>query len=197
MNTFGADANDSHSEQGVDRLVHASAENEELEVPGMSQEQVEEVLQVVNGLAHLRNAERTLTESARVALGVSAQDMRALQFVVSEQQGDRIVSPSMLADYLRVSAASITKLLNKLERAEHLSRSLHPHDRRGIQIEVSPATRALVQRSVGRQQARRFNAAAQLSSAERLVVARFLDEVTRGIVGDRAAWNAVKPPTTD
>lgn len=188
MTVFETDASGEPIDSSADDLVHAAKETGLLEIEGVAQEEAAEIASVTNALARLREAERSLTESARSALQVSAQEFRALQFIVIAHQGGRLVSPSMLSDHLGVSAASVTKLLNKLEAGQHVTRLLHPHDRRAIQIVVSPQAQALVQRSVGRQQARRFHAAAQLSSSERVVVARFLNDITHHIQADQAKW---------
>lgn len=190
MIAFESPTSDRQVEHDVDELVHASAEVHTIEAPGVTPEEKAEIVAVTNALAHLRDAERGLSEAALAALGVTPQELRALQYLAVAKQHDRLVSPSILAQYLRVSAASMTKLLNKLERAGHVSRLLHPHDRRALQIDLTPTTQALVQRSVGRQQARRFTAAAQLTSDERALVARFLGGLADGIAADEAAWSS-------
>lgn len=173
----------------VEKLVHSAEQTQPLEVPEISDLEIKEATDLTNALANLRDAERELSEASRVALGLSEQDMRAVQFlVVSLRRGD-IVTPSMLANYLKISPASTTKLLNKLERNQHITRLIHPTDRRAFKIEVSPETEALTQRSVGRQQARRLLAALQLTSQERAVATQFLNELTQGIRDDREHWH--------
>lgn len=183
-------AGDGVIEKELDHLVFASRESGELDVPEMSDAALAEVTALTNALAHLRESERELTEVSRSSMGLSAQELRAAQYLVASSRRGKIVTPSVLAEYLGVSAASMTKLLNRLERAGHITRALHPKDRRAIQIQVTPQTAALIQRSVGRQQARRFYAAAQLTSAERALVTRFLTALTRDIECDRARWDA-------
>lgn len=176
----------------LDRLIHSSLKSDAPDVPEMSDLELTEVTAVTNSLAQLREAERELSESSRSAMNLSEQEMRALQFLVVVVRRGEIVTPSMLASHLRISPASTTKLLNRLERGGHVSRTLHPHDRRAIKIDVNPQTEALTQRSVGRQQARRFYAAVHLTSEERKVVARFLDELTEGMQRDRDDWSRTR-----
>lgn len=186
------------NEQDLDRLVYASHENNELDAPEVSDADLREITALTNSLAHLREAERELSESSRSVMNLSAQEMRALQFLVVSSRRGEIVTPSTLASHLGISAASTTKLLNRLERGQHISRALHPRDRRALKIEVSPQAEALTQRSVGRQQARRFYAAARLTSAERAVVTKFLDGLTHGIELDRKSWiTAHQDPTAE
>jgi len=182
-------------EQDLERFRHASQANYMLEAPNISETELLEVNELINSLANLRNAERELTEASRSAMNLSTQEMRALQFLVVSSRRGNVSTPTMLAKHLRISPASTTKLLNRLERGGHISRRIHPSDRRAFTIEVSPQTEAITQRSVGRQQARRFLAASRLSSDERAIVTRFLDELTQGITVDRQIWESAESAT--
>lgn len=169
-------------------LVHASGESNTVDAPAIPDGELTEITALMNSLARLREAERELSEASREFMQLTDQEMRALRYlVVGTRQGD-LVTPSVLAHHLKISAASSTKLLNRLERGQYIVRSLHPHDRRAIKIDVTPECEALMQRTVGRQQARRFYAAANLTGAERKVVMRFLDGMTRDIRHDEANW---------
>lgn len=182
-------------------MIHASEESRSIEVPDISDLEVKEATRLTNALAQLRDAERELSDASRLALGLSEQDMRAVQFLVVSKRRGEVVTPSMLAGYLNISPASTTKLLNRLERNQHISRLIHPTDRRALRIEVGPETEALTQRSVGRQQARRLLAALQLSGRDRATVTQFLEELAQGIRLDREEWasradeqSAPRPP---
>src|SRR5690606_35090429 len=179
------------TEEEVQASLQSVVEGGVVEAPGVSDAAPGEINALTAALANLREAERELTERSRFTMNISEQDMRALQFLVVSLRRGELVTPSAIANHLRISAASTTKLLNRLERAGHISRELHPSDRRAFKIEISPETEAWAQRSFGRQQARRFLAAARLSSEERLVVTRFLDEVAHGIRRDAESWGHI------
>lgn len=120
---------------------------------------MDEIADLMNALARLREAETKLSEASRKYMKLSEQDMRALHYlIVAKRQGD-IVTPGMLAAHLRISPASTTKLLNRLERDAHIVRSMHPSDRRAFMIDITPETESSAKQTVGRQQARRFYAA--------------------------------------
>jgi len=55
------------------------------------------------------------------------------------------MSPSELGDRLIVTRATVTGLLDSLERRGYVHRSANPADRRGLIIELTPAGRAVVQ----------------------------------------------------
>ena len=119
---------------------------------------------------------------------LSEQDMRALHYLIVAKRQGEIVTPGMIAAHLEISAASTTKLLNRLEREGHIVRHVHPRDRRALMIEVTPKTEASAKQTVGKQQARRFYAAARLTSEERAAVTRFLTDMANEISLTRADW---------
>ena len=94
----------------------------------------------------------------------------------------------MIAGFLKISAASTTKLLNRLERGGHIVRRVHPTDRRAFAIEITPETEASAKRTVGKQHAKRLDAAARLTSQEREIVTRFLQDMSRQISITNAEW---------
>lgn len=149
---------------------------------------MEEIVEMMNALSRLREAETRLSEASRKYMRLSEQDMRALHYLIAAKEQGEIITPGMLAAHLRISAASTTKLLNRLERDHHIVRHLHPHDRRAFMIEVTPETEASARQTVGRMQARRFYAAARLTSGERATVTRFLRDMTNEISLKRADW---------
>lgn len=78
-------------------------------------------------------------------MGVRDNDLRALEYVVDAHSAGRSVSPKDLAASLGLTSASITALLDRLERAGHVSRITSPFDRRGLFIEPSADTAAVIQ----------------------------------------------------
>lgn len=163
---------------------------------GLSARDTEQIASLMNALAHLREAEQALSDASRRYMRLNAQDMRALHYLIVAKRQDRITTPGMLAAHLRVSAASMTKLLNRLERDGHIVRRLHPTDRRAFSIEITPATEASATQTVGRQHARRLYAAARLTGDEREVVIRFLEDMAQELSLSHADWADV-PTTAD
>ena len=74
-------------------------------------------------------------------LGVSA----AGGLVLGILRDHGTMSPSELGERLIVTRATVTGLLDSLERRELVSRSANPADRRGLLVEVTPAGLAVVQ----------------------------------------------------
>ena len=107
--------------------------------------------------------------------------MRALHYLMVAGRNDSVITPSALAAHLRISTASVTKMLDRLEGAGHIQRAPHPSDRRALAITITEATREVAMNTVGRLQAKRFHAAARLTAAERRAVIKFLDDMTEEI----------------
>ena len=167
---------------------HQAGTSELIDVPHLPQSDLDEISALMNALAHLRETERVLAEASRAFMQLSEQDMRALHYLIVAKRQDDAVTPSMLASYLKISAASTTKLLNRLESGGHLTRRMHPSDRRAFVIEITSETEASAKETVGKQQARRFYSAARLTSAEREVVTRFLLDMAEEISLPEGAW---------
>ena len=74
-------------------------------------------------------------------LGVSA----AGGLVLGILRDHGTMSPSELGERLIVTRATVTGLLDSLERRELVSRSANPADRRGLLVEITPAGLAVVQ----------------------------------------------------
>ena len=55
------------------------------------------------------------------------------------------ISPSELGERLIVTRATVTGLLDSLERRGYVSRSANPADRRGLIVELTPSGRVVVQ----------------------------------------------------
>lgn len=168
--------------------LEASGTGVERDYPNLDESDLAGISSLMNTLARLREAELLLSEASRKYMKLSDQDMRALHYLIVAKRQGQIVTPSALAAHLRISAASTTKLLNRLERGNHIVRRLHPQDRRAFMIEITPETETSARESVGRQQARRFHAAARLTRDEREVVTRFLADMTDEISLDNAEW---------
>jgi DNA-binding MarR family transcriptional regulator len=144
----------------------------------MDDAEVDSVVSVLSALRTWREAELAMSEASQKHMKLNSTDMKALRFLMASRNAGAVVTPGLLAETLRISTASTTKLLDRLERAGHLQRLPHPTDRRALMITVTDATRTDARESVGRIHARRFQAAARLSREERDVVIRFLSDLS-------------------
>lgn len=148
---------------------------------GVAPEDLRQIALLMGALGDLRDAEQRLSLASRRYMQLNETDMRALHYLIVCANREVIATAGGIAQHLGISTASTTKLLDRLEKGGHITRAPHPSDRRALAISITPETRHAAMETVGRQQARRFYAAARLTSAERDVVIRFLSDMTAEI----------------
>ena len=121
--------------------------------------QVRGISALMGAFARLREAEQELSVLSMKYMKLNQTDMRALHYlIVSNNSGD-IATPGRIAAHLKISSAS-----------------------------TPPDTHAASVNSVGRQQARRFHAAARLTESERETIIRFLEDMTDEITTFDETW---------
>ena len=157
-----------------------------LDVSDMDDADIAHVVRVLDALRDWRAAEERLSEASRSFMKLGDNDMRALRYIIVVTDRGDVATARGIAEHLGISSAATTKLLDRLERGDHIRRTPHPHDRRSSSIVITPETRNAAQATVGREHARRFRVAAALTAAERDVVIRFLGELSRTTEGDWA-----------
>lgn len=128
----------------------------------------------MEALRQWREADRALSEASRRYMHLNDSDMRAIRMLIHAQKQGWVITPKDIAHSVGISSASTTKLIDRLVAGGHLSRAPHPNDKRRICIDVTPETAQAARETIGRQHARRFDAAAAMSTEEREVVVRFL-----------------------
>jgi DNA-binding MarR family transcriptional regulator len=155
---------------------------------GVAQEDLQQIARVMEALGELRDAEQRLSQASRRYMQLNETDMRALHYLIVCANRALVATPSGIAHHLGVSTAATTKLLDRLEKGGHIRRSPHPTDRRALAITITPETRNAAMETVGRQQAKRFYAAARLTPAQRETVIGFLKDMTDEITLRDEPW---------
>ncbi|MFA4840662.1 MAG: MarR family transcriptional regulator [Agrococcus sp.] len=144
---------------------------------GLTDADVEEVIDLFHALRRWHQASEAQSEASRRFMKLGENDMRAIRYLMIARREGRIVTSTMLAEHLGITGPSVTKLLDRLEHAGHIRREAHPTDRRALSIVVTDETRDTATSSVGRDHSRRFAVAAAMTSAERRAATRFLREL--------------------
>lgn len=155
---------------------------------GMDAADIAQIGRLMKALSTLRDAERAVGEASARYMALSAQDMRALHYLIVAGHSGEVVTPGMLGVHLKISPASVTKMLNRLEKGAHIIRKVHPVDRRAFALEVTEETRNEAMQTLGKHQARRFDSAKRLTWEEREVVIRFLEDMTRELSLTNVEW---------
>ncbi|KOV78224.1 hypothetical protein ADL03_40530 [Nocardia sp. NRRL S-836] len=103
-----------------------------------------ELAQPTVAVRSLVNAARELSARKSRELGVNGTDMAALSLL--EQHGP--MGPAELADSLGIRAASVTVLLDRLERAGHVERVRSSNDRRRIVVTTTESAHQATMRAL-------------------------------------------------
>lgn len=154
----------------------------------LSEADVAQINRLMAALAELRKAEDQLTDASTRYMKLNRTDMRALHYLIVSAHKGELATPGALAVHLEISSASVTKLIDRLERGGHVTREPHPTDRRALVIRITPETHRSAMDTVGRQQAKRFAAAARLDAREREVVIGFVEDMTKEISLGTESW---------
>ena len=157
-------------------LASSDPKGELIDRTGLDAEALEQIDRIMAEMGHLRAVERKISRASQNYMNLNETDMRAIRFLISAQHTQTAVTPSLLAKHLKITTASVTKLIDRLENGGHVVRAPHPTDRRSLCISVTRDTHRAAREQVGRHHASRFGAALRLSPAERGVVIRFLAE---------------------
>lgn len=164
---------------------------------GMDDKDVRQIGELMTALVHLREAERRLIQASLDYMQLNRNDMRALHYLIGAKNRGAVATPGGIATHLNISTASTTKLLDRLEAAGHITRQPHPTDRRALTIAITPSTHEAALHTVGRQQAKRFYAAARLTPEERSAVIRFLNDMTNELTSGMGQWAPATQTETD
>lgn len=155
-------------------MRYFSADSDLIDRSGLSAQEIDECFRVLEALREWQVASRALADASKRYMKLNESDMRAVRMMIRSQDQGLLVTPKDIAREVGISSASTTKLVDRLVSGGHVIRVPHPKDRRTTCLEVTESTRQSAHDTIGRQHARRFSAAASISSADREAVIRFL-----------------------
>ena len=129
---------------------------------------------IMEALRAYRAAEMAMRRRTQTSMSMGENELLVLRFLTRAASTAREVTPIDLARHLGVSTASVTALLDRLERSGHLERRPHPSDRR--KVLVSPTGRADLEMrdTLSSMHARMMQATRGMSEAETVTVTAFL-----------------------
>jgi DNA-binding MarR family transcriptional regulator len=109
----------------------------------------EAVMQVLQAVRAFSDAMDRMHGGMKGDMDMNATDLAALRMLIMREQRDESVSPHDVARHLRISTASTTKLLDRLQEAGHVQRRPHPRDRRARVIVLTDESRREFYRHFG------------------------------------------------
>jgi DNA-binding MarR family transcriptional regulator len=104
-------------------------------------------------------------------LGLTDSEVLAVQHLARAGE----LTPGQLGSLLQLSSGGTTGLIQRLQRAGHVSRHAHPHDRRSAVVRLTPGIAAWAAEAWAPFVAELDGLASELSEDEREVVQRFLE----------------------
>ena len=113
--------------------------------------------------------------------GLSATDVRALVCLLDRERAGVPASPTWLAGQLRVTTASVTALLDRLERAGHVRRVPRSDDRRRVDVLVQDSAKELGWAFFGPLIDATAAVLDRRSAAQRTVIDAFLDDMVAAV----------------
>jgi DNA-binding MarR family transcriptional regulator len=111
------------------------------------------------------------------ALGIGLTDLQAVERVML----DGALGPAELGAAIGVRPASVTALVDRLERSGHVVRTPHPTDRRRQVLHATAKAQSDGWAAIAPLVAGLIDAAADLDDEQRATVALYLDRVTEAL----------------
>jgi DNA-binding MarR family transcriptional regulator len=110
------------------------------------------------------------------ANGLHPTDLRAIIDLLDAERDGLTATPGWLGERLSLNSASVTALVDRLQRAGHVRREPDPHDRRRVRLIVSREAKALGRAFFGPLMARVVGMLDGYGEDDLAVIHRFLSE---------------------
>jgi DNA-binding MarR family transcriptional regulator len=108
-------------------------------------------------------------------------DLRAIVELLDAERAGVTATPTWLADRLRLNSASVTALIDRLERMGHVERARDTADRRRVHVAVTATAKQLGLAFFGPLIGRIITAMQDFSEPETETIHRFLSTITGAI----------------
>jgi DNA-binding MarR family transcriptional regulator len=139
------------------------------------------VMEVLQAVRALNDAMDRMNGGMKGDMEMNASDLAALRMLIVREGRGETVSPHQVADHLRISSASTTKLLDRLTAAGHVERRPHPSDRRARIVILTDESRATFFRHFRERLQSMRVVADRYTDEELVVITRFLSELSETI----------------
>ena len=111
-------------------------------------------------------------------MGMGETDILALRFLLRAQASGKAVVPKDLSQFLGITSASTTSLIDRLVASGHVRREAHPSDRRSIVVIPTVESDTEVRETLGAMHRRMMTVAEGLTADQAHVVVDFLQQMT-------------------
>lgn len=136
---------------------------------------------VLKSLRDYRAAETIIRRSTRDSMGMGETDILALRYLLRAQASGKTVVPKDLSQFLGITSASTTSLIDRLVSSGHVRREAHPSDRRSVVVVPTVESDTEVRETLGAMHRRMMTVAESLSAEEARIVVAFLQRMAEAI----------------
>ncbi|MCJ1706401.1 MarR family winged helix-turn-helix transcriptional regulator [Microbacterium sp. VKM Ac-2923] len=157
---------------------------------------------VMNAMRSYRAAEMAMRRRTQSSMAMGENELLVLRFLTRASASGREVTPMDLARHLGVSTASVTALLDRLERSGHLERRPHPSDRRKVLVSTTGHAEIEMRDTLSSMHARMMQATRGMSESETVAVISFLHRMQCAVAdfcdaAGSACCSLVGPPAPE
>lgn len=136
---------------------------------------------VLQALRAYREAEMAMRKRTQGSMGMNETDLTALQHIMAATGRGERIGPKQLSNHLDISPASVSTLLDRLEKSGHVVRSANPDDARRVFIECTDLAHREVRQTLRDMHSRMMFAVEDLTADEAATVIRFLERIRAGV----------------
>ena len=136
---------------------------------------------VLKSLRDYRSAETEIRRNTRDSMGMGETDILALRYLLRVQASGKQVVPKDLSQFLNITSASTTSLIDRLVASGHVRREAHPTDRRSVVVVPTGESDKEVRETLGAMHRRMMSVAESLTADEARVVVEFLRRMTEAL----------------
>lgn len=135
----------------------------------------------VRALLRVQNDEEKEIDRVRSSSGLSENEFRAIRYLLQAQREERDTGPKDLVVMLGISNASVTNIIDRLERLGDLERVPHPSDRRAQLLRPTVAAAEKIGHGYHAFHQLVVDVMSALPEHDAITVARVLNEVSERI----------------
>lgn len=136
---------------------------------------------VLKSLRDYRAAETAVRRSTRDSMGMGETDILALRYLLRIQASGKMAVPKDISQFLGITSASTTSLIDRLVASGHVRREAHPTDRRSVVVVPTVESDREVRVTLGAMHRQMMAVAEGLTADEARVVVEFLARMTEAL----------------
>lgn len=149
---------------------------------------------IMEAMRAYRSSEMAMRRRTQESMAMGENELLVLRFLARAAATGSPVTPIDLARHLGVSTASMTALLDRLEKSGHLQRRPHPSDRRKVLVSSTAQADDEIRDTLTDMHARMMRATRGMTEEETVAVTEFLNRMRCAVADLCGAGGSCCPP---